>query len=234
MSRKFRPSLIPTLAAGLAIAATVSLGNWQRARADEKLAVQAQLQARETLPPLSLMGRESDADALAFRRVVLRGSFEPARQIFLDNKSQDGKVGVHLVTPFRLQHTGSVVLVNRGWMLRPRNYPNMPDVTAPQGQVVISGLVVPPLKRFLELSEQTAQGALWQNLTIERAAQHFGESVFPLIVLADTASDGLVPVSERPAVGIEKHQGYAFQWYALATLVVALWIGLNFRKMDTA
>ncbi|MDX2219781.1 MAG: SURF1 family protein [Burkholderiales bacterium] len=231
MTRKFRPSLIPTLAAGLAVAATVSLGNWQQGRAAEKLAVQSQLQERQVLGPQWVRGDEGNTEPLTFRRVVARGQFETDRQIFLDNKNQGNRVGVHLLTPFRLESTGRVILVNRGWLARPREYPNMPVIPAPSEKVEVAGLAVPPIRRFVELSDNTVQGALWQNLTIDRAAAHLREPVFPLILLSNVPAPGLAAVSERPDLGIEKHQGYAFQWYALASLVVVLWLGLNFRTV---
>lgn len=232
MTRKFRPTLIPTLAAGLAVAATVSLGNWQRGRAAEKLAVQHQLQERQSLDPVRMRGDEADAELLTYRRVILRGSFEPARQIFLDNKSQGSRVGVHLLTPFRLDSTGRIVLVNRGWLPRPRDYPNMPEIAAPKEQLELAGLAVPPIRRFVELSNNTVEGSLWQNLTIERAAAHLKEPVFPLVLLSNVPAPGFTAVSQQPELGIEKHQGYAFQWYALASLVVVLWLGLNFRIVE--
>ncbi|MBL8516293.1 MAG: SURF1 family protein [Betaproteobacteria bacterium] len=234
MTRKFRPTPIPTLAAVMAIMATVALGNWQRGRADEKRAVQAEIEARQVLPPLAITAMERDVEALKFRRIVVRGSFEPARQIFLDNKSLDNRVGVHVLTPFRVNGSGRLLLVNRGWLARPSEYPRVPDLSAPRTVVEVAGMAVPPIRRFVELSEDTAQGALWQNLTIDRATAHLGEPVFPLVLLADRPAEGLLAVTERPDAGIEKHQGYAFQWYALAALVAALWLGLNFRTVESA
>lgn len=233
MTRKFRPSLIPTLAAGIAIAATVSLGNWQRGRADEKREVQLQLEVRQALPPEVVKGTESLAEPLTFRRIVVRGTFEPAMQIFLDNKSLDSRVGVHLLTPFRVEGSGRILLVNRGWLPRPRSYPQMPEVIAPAGVTELTGLAIPPIRRFVELADSTVQGALWQNLTIDRASSHLGEPVFPLMLLADQTAPGFSRVTERPDAGIEKHQGYAFQWYSLAALVAVLWVVLNFRNVES-
>jgi surfeit locus 1 family protein len=140
---------------------------------------------------------------------------------------------VHVLTPIRLQESGRVLWVNRGWLARPREYPRMPELPAPSSIVEVAGLAVPPIRRFVELREVTAQGALWQNFTIDRAAAHLGEPVFPLVLLADTPAPGLLSVTERPDAGIEKHQGYAFQWYALAALVAALWLGINFRTVES-
>ena len=43
-------------------------------------------------------------------------------------------------------------------------------------------------------------------------------------------ADGLLREWPRPDAGIEKHQGYALQWYALAALAVVLAAVLSFRK----
>ncbi len=232
LARNFRPALLPSIAALLAVMLTVSLGNWQRGRAAEKQLVQDQLLARGTLPPFSLSGNELSAESLVFRRVVAQGIFEPRSQIFLDNKSHQARVGVHVITPLRLVGSDRIILVNRGWLARPRDYPAMPALAAPSGVVNVSGLAVTPIKRFLELTDNTAQGSLWQNLTLERAQSHLGEPVMALMLQQDPVAEGLAPVKETPEAGIDKHRGYAFQWYALATLVILLWLGLNFRKVE--
>jgi len=50
--------------------------------------------------------------------------------------------------------------------------------------------------------------------------------VAPWIVLqTSAAADGLVRDWPLPAAGIERHRGYAFQWYALAALAAVLTAG---------
>jgi len=233
MTRQFRPTLIPSLAAVLVIALTVSLGNWQRGRAGEKQTLQDALLARQLLPLLSLNGAQVNATEAVFRHGVVRGVFDAERQIFLDNKDHQGKAGLHVLTPLKLENSDSVVLVNRGWVARPASYPAVPRIDAPTGMVEARGLLVTPPRRFLELTKDTAQGSLWQNLTVERAAAFLKQPVLPVVLLADPPAPGLQKVLERPDSGIDKHRGYAFQWYSLAALVAALWVTLNFRKIPS-
>ena len=40
---------------------------------------------------------------------------------------------------------------------------------------------------------------------------------------AEERDDGLVRDWPDPGSGVEKHLGYAFQWYALAVLAAGLW-----------
>lgn len=230
MPFRFRPSLIPTLAAIAAVAGTISLGNWQSGRAAEKQALQDQLMARKALSPVVVADRTEIPDEWQFRQGHAQGEYIGNQVIFLDNKSQGTRVGVHVIVPMRLKGNGNILLVNLGWLARPTTYPNMPDQKLPIGQQTVDGMLVPPIKRFLELKNETAQGNLWQNLTIERARAQLGQAVLPVILHANPAGPGLEPVTELPDAGIDKHRGYAFQWYALASLVALLWLGLNLRK----
>ena len=70
---------------------SASLGFWQLRRADEKLAYQAQLDARAALPALdgaSLLQpmNEAERSSLQHRQVVLRGEWLPQYSVYLDNR----------------------------------------------------------------------------------------------------------------------------------------------------
>ena len=49
-----------------------------------------------------------------------------------------------------------------------------------------------------------------------------------------TAGDGLLRDWPRPAVDVQKHYGYAFQWFCLAALIAALYIGLSCKRGEDA
>ena len=59
--RRFRPALVPTLAAIAAIALFVAAGNWQRDRMEQKLALRAQFDAAMAAPPVALPDRATGA-----------------------------------------------------------------------------------------------------------------------------------------------------------------------------
>jgi cytochrome oxidase assembly protein ShyY1 len=52
------------------------------------------------------------------------------------------------------------------------------------------------------------------------------------IVLQQTseAADGLARVWGRPDTGADKHRGYAFQWYALATTIFIAYVAFSFKR----
>lgn len=230
----FTPSLLPTLAALIAVLLTLYLATWQQGRAAEKRALQAEYSARTKAPLVVLssgLKKIENVSNYRYRLAVARGEWQAANQIFIDNKFNDGgAVGYHVITPLKIADNNSVVLVNRGWIARSASYPVLPAVDTPAGEVEVQGQLTIPSKRFLELTANATEGNVWQNLTIERYQQTMKIDVLPWILLASQISPPstqLTLQSERPDAGVEKHVEYMLTWYSLALTVVALWVGLN-------
>lgn len=231
---QFRPGLLPSLAALIALALTLYLATWQQGRASEKRLLQTIFDQRVADQPVSLAADTRDANALRYRQARATGQWDARGQIFIDNKfDARGRAGYHVITPLKLQSAQNgetYVLINRGWVARGPNYPRPPEVPVPAGSISLSGMVVLPNARFLELANHSESTSVWQNLTIERYAKAMKMDVLPFVLLAsaDPASQ-LEPVTERPDARVEKHVEYMLTWYSLAATIVVLWIGLNLR-----
>jgi len=89
---------------------------------------------------------------------------------------------------------------------------------------------VTPPARFIELSSDAVMGDVWQNLSIERIRQASGLELLPVVVLADPASAGLQPFTERPDAGAARHREYELTWCALAATTFVLWLALNLKR----
>ncbi len=232
--------LVALVAAGAAIASTLSLGSWQLRRADEKLALQAAWDRAEQAAPVPVAA--ADIAGIAERlplRVQLRGRLVPAHEIWLDNRQMDGQTGLMLVTPLRLAD-GATVLVNRGFARRdPRDRGRLPAVVRPEGEITVEGTAVPHASRVLQIGENAAAGsgaAVWQNLDYEAFERASGLHVPRWIVQQTSgADDGLLRHWPRPSTGVDKHHGYALQWFALAALIAVLtaYFGLRARRRRT-
>jgi surfeit locus 1 family protein len=213
----------------VALAACVlalSLGNWQTRRAAQKLAIEAQWNAADQASPRELSAAlVPAADALPMR-VALRGKFDHARTVWLDNRQLEGRPGFWVLTPMTLDD-GLVVLVNRGWIARDATErARLPAIGEPAGTVRIEGLAMTHAPRLLELGDGSVSGplpAIWQNLDYDRFEAISGVAVARLVVQQSSeTNDGLARRWARPASGVDKHRGYAFQWYALAALIALL------------
>ncbi|AVO49984.1 transmembrane cytochrome oxidase [Melaminivora suipulveris] len=225
---------LTTLAAMVAIAVTASLGRWQLARAAQKQALQAAIDERGQQSPLAttelLSARgQGSAEALLHRSVRLRGRWEPATTVYLDNRQMYGRPGFYVITALRLEEGGASVLVQRGWV--PRHFQErtqLPEIATPTGEVTVEGRIASAPSRLYEFTHAAdAQGssAIRQNLDIAAFAAETGLPLLPLsVVQTGSASDGLS--RDWPAVdsGVDKHYGYAFQWFGLCALVAILYV----------
>src|SRR5450432_15670 len=230
--RRFRPTLWPTLGLLALLAATLSLGNWQRHRAEEKALLRAQYDLAINSPPVQLSAASTDPADLRFRPVRATGEFAAAAQILIDNKVHAGRPGYDVVTPLRLAGD-RYVLVDRGWVAVGARRTDLPQVPPPPGAVTIEGRANLPPARYLELQRDTGTGPVRQNLDIARIGEASGLPLLPFIIEQTGGStDGLVREWPAPDFGIDQHKSYMLQWYAFALLGCVLWLTLNWRERE--
>ena len=136
-----------------------------------------------------------------------------------------GRPGLYVVTPMRLEHSQAVVLVQRGWV--PRNFMDrmqVPDIRTPVGVVAIEGRIVPPPGKLYEFPG-TETGRIRQNLELASFSAEVGLALPGWTVQQLGAeSDGLLKQWPAASTGVEKHYGYAFQWFALSALIAILYV----------
>jgi surfeit locus 1 family protein len=219
------------------VALTVALGNWQRHRAAEKRALEAEFAAAANEAPLELNGGERDASLLVYRAVRATGEYDASHQVLIDNKVHAGRPGFDVVTPLCFAALSRCVLVDRGWIAQRAQRSDLPEAPPRAGTVTISGRAVVPPRRYLELRDEPPAGPLWQNLDIARIAAATHLDLLPIVIeqSGSTAyADTLVRDWPRPDFNVERHLSYMLQWYSLALLSIVLWLSLNWRRCDDA
>lgn len=215
-----------TLAALMVAVLTFSLGQWQLRRATEKEGIQASINAKKTLPALdtpALAAIENIANEV-YRPAVLQGVWLPQYTVYLDNRPMQGKTGFWVMTPLQLLGSPQVILVQRGWVQR--NFldrSQLVPVKTPAGTVTVQGRIAPPPSKLYAF-DGAETGMILQNLDLTVWVQETGLALLPVTLLQiDEASDGLLRDWSAPALGVDKHYGYAAQWFGLCALVVLLY-----------
>ena len=239
MNRLSMTALFGWMVAIALVAVGCALGSWQLRRMHQKesmLAEVASVIANRTARPLGVA-----ADATRSRGydwAAGEGRFLTQAAWLLDNQQREGRPGVRV---FRLfQPEGAMpLLVEMGWLPVGAGR-EMPVVgAAPEGRMVIRGLLLPPPSPGLMSGAESATSD-GQHLVIGLdAARIAARAGLPAIAPRVLRLDPALPIGHARDLDVlpntlppERHLGYAVQWFALAAavLVIALLLTLRHRR----
>ena len=219
------------LLASVCVAIACSLGFWQLGRAQTKLDWQAQITQKAQMPALdgaalgALQDTEGKRADWLHRPVQLEGEWIDKHTVFLDNRQMNARPGFYVLTPFKVQATDAVVLVQRGWVGRDFiDRTRLPAIQTPSGVVSLQGLIALPPSKLYALGEE-AKAVIRQNLDLQNFRLETGLPLLEIsVVQVGEASEGLLREWPQVATGVQKHYGYAFQWFGLALLIALLYV----------
>ncbi len=220
----FRPALIGLhVFTILAITLCIVAGLWQMgvydSRKDDE---RADKQHVPTVAFAALKWGPDDAfvSRLNHRPVTIPGRFAPAKdQVWVSDKTQAGRSGYWLVSPFIVDGGRAAVLVVRGWSPEAGALPAAPDVTS------ISGVIEPGEGNGAPLDANRVIGTLRIPALINSLPYDL-YSGFVISTSAATA-DGLT-LAEPPVPGVSWTTGlrnlmYALQWWVFAAFALLMW-----------
>ncbi len=226
---------IAAVAALTVIVLTASLGVWQLRRADQKADAQVVRDAALATPPLRV---GADPLAPAFvdgRRVEVVGRFDPAGTLLLDNRTYGGVAGFHVLTPLRVEPGGPQLMVLRGWVARDvRDRTRALDYATPNGTVRVEGLALAELPQPIVLGRDEGAFApgskIVQRFDLDawRRARAPQAAAF-VVRQTSMLDDGLVRDWIQPGTGVDRHRGYAAQWFGLSALTAVMTVGAAVR-----
>ena len=171
-----------------------------------------------------------------FSRIEVSGHYDSSRHFLLDNQILRGRGGVHVFTPF-YTIGGSAILVNRGWLPLASDRTIRPEVPTPQHQIVLKGMLntIPVPGRVLGPADQLVKDQWPQLITYLNLADISGSLERPLenwiLQLSKSEPHGFDGRDWKPVfLSSSRHRGYAFQWFALATACIVMWVIIGFRN----
>lgn len=216
------------------------LGIWQVRRLNERLMLIEFVKARMAEPAIPLGGGDPvDPDVLDYRRVELRGTFEPEQEILRRNRSVDGVTGYHIVTPFRLSGSDKAVLVDRGWIPYDEATPEQRKAFAPpSGEVVIEAVVQksqdattapydPPLAPGQDRLDA------WFRIKVSRIQQQVSMPLLPIFVEQQATGDVSreLPIrGETAPPDPGNHMSYAIQWFSFAIILLGGYGAISYQQ----
>ena len=231
----FKPNLIPTIIFLLVLPILLRLGFWQLDRAEEKRGLITLFKQQNELGPLLIKDTIEFDEKLNYRTAKVTGKYNLEKQIFIDNKIHQGKTGVYVMTPFKLNNSEYSVLVNRGWVPMVIDRSSLPKIKTPTQTLKLNGKIKINAKKPFTVGDQfqSNQGwpALMQWINIAEIENKSGLKLLPYVfLLEEKEKSGYVrnwkPVVMQP----EKSTSYAVQWFALALALTIIYIVVNLKN----
>jgi cytochrome oxidase assembly protein ShyY1 len=221
------------LVALLAVPACVALGQWQLDRLHRAQARNHRLEANSGATPVELASLTTVGGQIGpdrqWRAVLVKGHYDDGHTLLVRNRTQGGAAGFQVLTPL-VTDSGSVALVDRGWLALPDGggLPLVPK--GPDGEVQVSGLLRPTETQPSRGPHDAADVPTGQVVRIDvpRIARTLPYPVYAGYVDLRTQQppapvvDGSSSPDPDPLPGSETemlHRAYAWQWFVFAAIV---------------
>ena len=226
--------LVPSILILATMAFLVSLGFWQLDRADQKRTIEASIQKANT-GVVELIVNQNELLNKEYYEVRLQGSYISDKQFIYDNQIVDQASGYYVLTPFVLTGQSNAIMINRGFIPWNGRRDQLADIAVGSAFSEIKIQVSKPIKRIeLKTSDISNQfPVLIQAIDFDVIEEISSTSFVDVIGLLDPSSDdGFVRKWEPYTGSIEKHIGYAIQWFLMALVlgIIGIRIGLKQRK----
>lgn len=230
----FRFSLLGTILALIGLLIFSTLGTWQVFRAIEKEGLQLEMDNKKKASVFYFNKYPEDIASKTFLNAEVEGHYDTSNEILIDNMVHNGSAGYHVLTPFILQGDNSVILVNRGWVPVGKDRNILPDLDSPSGMIKIHGIISQPRsKPPIILAEPDSKSKVWLYFDESVFEKMSGSKVMPVVILLSKEDEyGYVRVWPKYEAKVGMHIGYAIQWYVFALIVIATYLGVNFKKRN--
>ncbi len=219
------------------------MGLWQLDRADQKKVIDSGVKEAQQKEALDLNTfihkgniKEESFKQEIYRTAAILGNYDSDHQFLLDNRTHKGRAGFHVLTPFLLKNTNKAVLVNRGWITYQGTRDNIPDISISQYTTNILG-VMKQQARAIVLNDDSGEintryPTLIQSIELVELAKELKIELLPIIIeLNKNDNTGFIRDWQPYYGSIDKHNAYALQWFAMAGILLFLFIKLNTKKI---
>ncbi len=228
-----------------AVVGMLALANWQWTKREARNGFVAKVHLREKCAPQDvtiLLGHDKSSDIVCalpgktillahdnpsdieYFRVTATGSYLSTGQLIQINRTQDGVIGVNVITPFQIDG-GPLLIVNRGFVADGTVVPS-----APTGTLLVGGTA--------RTSEQHKTGELTDDkggastevrrIDLGEIAKRINAQVAPVYIdfigSKPESATPPVPVPAPDLGGGPPHLSYTVQWCVFSLSVAVGWV----------
>lgn len=230
---RFTPSWLMIFLTVFVVGVFIRLGLWQLQRADEKeKMISAQTKLAQMAPIDWDFGQKPP---LQYQKIKVRGHY--LTDVFLlDNQHYQHQFGYDVLSPLVLAD-GRVLMVDRGWVKADPLRKEFPEINSPKGEQLVQGSVYfPSINPWLlgpGLEKKENNVIILEALDVKLVNQILQKETGAFIIRLDKqGSDGFVREWTVVSMSPQRHLGYALQWFAMALVIVILFLVLNLKKKN--
>ncbi len=240
--RHFRPTFWASVFTLAALVILLGLGTWQVQRLFWKQEQIALRQERAEGPPVPLPQSFPDPAGVEFTRVALSGEFLHGAEFYLGARTESGRVGLNVVTPFKLED-GRVILVNRGWVPEGNRDPATRAAGQIEGPVEIEALLRTDGWKGVDFARPPNKPEerfyFWLDLPVMAATLGEG-GVTEGPVITEVYADAVVaevpgglPIGGQTRIQLPNdHLEYAITWYSFAVILLVIYFLFHYRREE--
>ncbi|XP_026761271.2 surfeit locus protein 1 [Galleria mellonella] len=226
-----------------------SLGCWQVYRLQWKLQLIDIMQAKTNANPVNMPMDFEMLQQMEYMPVKVRGEFlhdkefcigpraliendellSRSNSLVSDPKKNQGWL---VVTPFKLEENGEIILVNRGWIPQSQKPKEKRLSSFIKGPVELVGVVRLTEKRPPFMPKNNPQKAAWYTRDLEQMSSHIGCSPVWLDARGVPDPPPGWPIPNQTRVNLRnEHLSYIVTWYSLCGLTGFMWHRYFIRKL---
>ena len=216
------------------LALLISLGFWQLDRANEKRAIEDQIANANSFDVELVTSVEFLKDR-EYYHVRLQGSYVGDKQFIYDNQIVDQVSGYYVLTPLVLKGDSKAVLINRGFIPWNGRRDKLADIDISEKLTEVKVQISKPVKRMeLEASEIAGEfPVLIQALDLDDMSTIAALDFINVVgLLSPESENGFVRQWEPYTGSIERHIGYAIQWFLMALVLAFIGIRLALKQRN--
>lgn len=230
--------IIASIVVLVAVAAMIGLALWQLRRHDEVRRDNERVRGHMSLPVEAIedvLPPGGSLEDAVYRKVDVVGRYDSEAEVFLDNRSNQGQPGRHLLTPL-VTEGGSAVIVDRGWIPLDVTARTNPEILPASGPIRVVGVLFPSERKgaFGPTLSPTGRLTAVPRIDVARLAEQLDYPVYPLYVRLESQrppSGGVLPIPPGPPVlDAGPHLSYAGQWLLFALVALAVFGALVRRE----
>jgi len=221
----------------------VSLGFWQLERASEKEHIVNLYNKRQLLKADKIfIIAKGDIKEKYYRNYKIKGRYIN-KNFLIDNKIKNKIPGFNVITPFQIESSKELVLVDRGWIPLEgkrenivKNYEYLNHERIDTLVQEINGYIYPREKSYTigKIATNTTWPILIQAIDFDEIKNFINEENLLIsdVVFRLSANNNFGFKREWEIISMDsnKHMGYAFQWFSMAIALFVLVLIFIMRK----